>query len=424
MSIVTGPGAWLRIFVPFALGYYLSYLLRTVNAVISPALTQELGLSAANLGLLTSMYFLAFGLAQIPVGIALDRFGPRRVEGALLLITAAGAACFALGGSLLQLGIARAMIGLGVSSCLMAALTGFSLWYPRERQSSMTGFIMAAGALGALTASVPVEAALPVLGWRGVFWIIAAFALIVSIMIFRALPDEADTRRHETLGEALAVVVGIYLTPAFLRYAASSMFFVGGFMALQSLWAVPWLMNVNGLDIAHAAQTLVLLNLGMLGGQLSIGVLGTLLSRRGVRPLNLLQAGYACLLVLQTAILFDVGPLPLLWFLLGYLSAVNSQTYLATSAHFSRAIFGRVSTATNLMAFAGAFAVQWGMGLALDLLRSEGLEMKDSLEIAFAGLIVLQALAFVPLLPGVRLPFRRHAPTTTPTGSCSPPDGR
>ena len=154
------PSRWGRIFLPFALGYYLSYLLRTVNAVISPALTTELNLSAANLGLLTSTYFLAFGLAQIPVGIALDRFGPRRVEALLLLITAVGAAMFALGDSLQMLGFGRALIGLGVSACLMAALKGFALWYPRERQSSMTGFIMAAGALGALTASTPLEAAL------------------------------------------------------------------------------------------------------------------------------------------------------------------------------------------------------------------------------------------------------------------------
>lgn len=424
MHSALGPGAWARIFLPFALGYYLSYLLRTVNAVISPELTRDLGLSAADLGLLTSTYFLAFGLAQIPVGIALDRFGPRRVEGSLLLITAVGAAAFAHGDSLVELGIGRALIGLGVSACLMAALTGFAMWYPRDRQSSMTGFIMSAGALGALTASVPLEAILPVLGWRGVFWFISAVALAVSIMIFRSLPDDNEPHSRESLGEALAVVAGIFLSPEFLRFAASSMFFVGGFMALQSLWAVPWLMNVNQLDIAHAAQTLVVLNLGMLAGQFSIGMLGTRLSRRGVKPVSLLQGGYGCLLVVQAAILFDIGPLPLLWFLLGFLSAVNSQTYLATSVHFSRALFGRVSTATNLMAFAGAFAVQWGMGLALDFLQAGGQTMKDALEFAYAGLIALQLVAFLPLLPGFRLPFRRHGQKPKPTGSCSRPDGR
>src|SRR5574343_541548 len=94
------PSLFVRVFLPFALGYYLSYLMRTVNAVISPALTRELGLGAADLGLLTSTYFFAFGLAQIPVGIALDRYGPRRVEAALLLITGLGAVLFATGDGL------------------------------------------------------------------------------------------------------------------------------------------------------------------------------------------------------------------------------------------------------------------------------------------------------------------------------------
>ena len=163
-----------RIFLPFALGYYLSYLLRTVNAVISPDLTGELGLSAADLGLLTSTYFFAFGLAQIPVGIALDRFGPRRVEAGLLLITGLGAVLFATGDGLPTLASGRGLIGLGVSACLMGGLKGFTLWFPREKLASMTGYIMSFGALGAVTASAPLEAMLPFIGWRGAFWAVAA----------------------------------------------------------------------------------------------------------------------------------------------------------------------------------------------------------------------------------------------------------
>lgn len=159
-----------RVFLPFAAGYYLSYLMRTVNAVISPDLTRELGLGAADLGLLTSTYFFAFALAQIPVGIALDRYGPRRVEALLLLLTGLGAALFALGDSLPVLAGARGLIGFGVSACLMAGLKGFTLWFPRERLASMTGYVMSSGALGAVTASAPLEAALPFIGWRGAFW--------------------------------------------------------------------------------------------------------------------------------------------------------------------------------------------------------------------------------------------------------------
>ncbi len=412
MSPAQAPGAWGRIFLPFALGYYLSYLLRTVNAVISPELTNELGLSAADLGLLTSTYFLAFGLAQVPVGIALDRLDPRRVEGGLLLLTAAGSVAFALGDSMSSLSGARALIGLGVSACLMASLKGFAMWYPPERQSSMTGFIMAAGALGALTASAPVEAVLPVLGWRGVFWVIAGVALGAALFVMRSLPDEAAQASEDSVGAALVVVGRIYASAAFLRFAASSTFFVGGFMAMQSLWAVPWLMNVSGLDLAEAARMLVVLNVGMLSGQLSIGMLGTRLARRGVHALQMLQWGYGGMLVVQCAILFDVGPPALSWFLLGMLSAVNAQAYLATSQHFPRAVFSRVSTSINLMAFAGAFVVQWGLGLGLDLLQGGGRSMAAALGVAFGGLIVLQVLSYLPLLPafGARVRPAEPAP--------------
>lgn len=389
---------WVRVFVPFALGYYLSYLLRTVNAVISPRLTDELGLSAASLGLLTSAYFLAFGAAQIPVGIALDRFGPRRVEAALLLLAALGSALFAMADSLGALAGARAMVGLGVSACLMAALKGFTLWYPPERQSSMIGFIMASGSLGALTASVPLAAVLPVLGWRGAFWIIAAVSLFAAVLALRALPDSPAARSEASLAAALRVVAGIFVAPAFLRHAAASVFFVGGFMALQSLWVVPWVMNVNGFDIAGAATVLVALNLGNLAGQLAVGVFGVRLARAGVHPLGLLRAGYGMMLVVQALILWSDLPVLPLWTAFGLLTAANSQIYLSAARAFPPALFGRVSTALNLMAFAGAFCVQWGFGIGLDLMRGMGVELARALAWGFGALLALQALAYLPLL--------------------------
>ena len=211
-----------RIFLPFALGYYLSYLMRTVNAVISPDLTRELGLGAAELGLLTSMYFFTFGLAQIPVGIALDRYGPRRVEAALLLITALGGVLFATGESLPTLASGRGLIGMGVSACLMAGLKGFTLWFPREKLASMTGYVMSCGALGAVTASAPLEAALPFIGWRGAFWLVAGLAASIAALIFFAMPEKDGSHPRGDLRHALRGVREVLSARVFWGFAAQS----------------------------------------------------------------------------------------------------------------------------------------------------------------------------------------------------------
>ncbi len=386
-----------RIFLPFALGYYLSYLLRTVNAVISPDLTGELGLSAADLGLLTSTYFFAFGLAQIPVGIALDRFGPRRVEAALLLITGLGAVLFATGDGLPTLASARGLIGLGVSACLMGGLKGFTLWFPREKLASMTGYIMSCGALGAVTASAPLEALLPFIGWRGAFWMVAALSVGSAALIFFSMPDKDGSHGSETLQEALRGVREVLVAREFWGFSGQSAFFTGGFMALQGLWAVPWLMEVNGYSRALAADHLFWLNIGMLAGQLSIGAWATPLARRGFTPLHMMQVGLFVSMLVLGLIILGVGPTLPLWCVLGYVSSTGAQMYGVVAGLFPMKLSGRVTTCINLMAFVGAFAVQWGLGGLLDVLRAGGMDGAQSLRVAFVMLLAAQVASFVPL---------------------------
>lgn len=386
-----------RVFLPFALGYYLSYLLRTVNAVISPDLTSELGLSAADLGLLTSTYFFAFGLAQIPVGIALDRFGPRRVEAALLLITGLGAVLFAIGDGLPTLASARGLIGLGVSACLMGGLKGFTLWFPREKLASMTGYIMSCGALGAVTASAPLEALLPFIGWRGAFWMVAALSVGSAALIFFSMPDKDDGHGAGTLQEALRGVREVLVAREFWGFSGQSAFFTGGFMALQGLWAVPWLMEVNGYSRALAADHLFWLNIGMLAGQLSIGAWATPLARRGFMPLHMMQVGLFVSMLILGLIIAGVGPTLPLWCVLGYVSSTGAQMYGVVAGLFPMKLSGRVTTCINLMAFVGAFAVQWGLGGLLDVLRAGGMDGAQSLRVAFVMLLAAQVASFVPL---------------------------
>jgi predicted MFS family arabinose efflux permease len=385
---------WLRVFLPFAAGYYLSYLLRNVNAVIAPELTRELSLSAADLGLLTSTYLLAFGAFQIPLGLLLDRYGPRRVEAGLLLVAAAGAALFAVGRDLTELALARGLIGLGVSACLMAAFKGFSQWFAAESQASLTGAIMASGGLGALTATLPLELALPVVGWRGAFWTLAALALAAAAGIFFTVPERRGEGPTQGLAEQLRGVVHVFGSRAFWRFAPQMGLFAGGFMALQGLWAVPWLINVSGVSRTGAAEHLFAMGIAMLACNLGIAVLATRLARAGLRPIRLLSGGAALTLACELAIILGASPTLALWAGVGLFVSTGSLAYSVLAAQFPAALSGRVTTALNLLAFAGAFGLQWGIGLMVDSLGAAGLAQVSAYRAAYGVMFLLQAAAY------------------------------
>jgi MFS family permease len=333
----------LRIFAPFAAGYYLSYLLRNVNAVIAPELTRDLAVSAADLGLLTSAYLLAFGAFQLPLGILLDRYGPRRVEAGLLLVAATGCGAFALGGNLTELAIARGLIGLGVSACLMASFKAFSLWFPAERQASLNAAVMAAGGLGALTATTPIGWLLPITGWRGIFFGLAGLAALMAAVIFTT-PDKPLAAGKESLGQQLKALGQILKSRVFWRFAPQTAAIVGGFMAMQGLWAVPWLMNVNGASRESAAFHMLLTSGAMLTGFIAIAAFVNRLKHRGIHPEQILTVGMGVGILATALIVFDVAPSHLLWFVLGLVFSVGNLAYALLTAHFPVQISGRANT--------------------------------------------------------------------------------
>jgi MFS family permease len=180
-----------HIFVAFWGAYLLSYLYRTINAVVSPELSRELALGPGTLGLLTSAYFVAFALVQLPAGVLLDRYGPRRVEPALLALGALGALFFAFAEGTPGLVVARAMIGAGMAVCLMSPLKAISAWVPKERQASFAGWVMTAGSAGALMAATPTELALHYVHWRTLFAALAFVTLAVAAWLWWRVPDIA-----------------------------------------------------------------------------------------------------------------------------------------------------------------------------------------------------------------------------------------
>lgn len=383
----------LRLFLPFAAGYFLSYLLRNVNAIIAPELTRELGISAADLGLLTSAYLLAFGSFQLPLGILLDRYGPRRVEAALLLIAAAGSAWFAIGTSLGELALARAAIGLGVCACLMAAFKAFATWYPVQRLPSLNAAVMVAGGLGALTATTPLAWAVPVFGWRGLFLGLAVLTVLAALAIL-STPDKPAAAAGDSLGQQLRELGRVLRSRDFWRYAPMAAAGLGGFIALQGLWAVPWLMQAGGHTREVAAWHMLLTTLAMVCGFLATALgIGTL-RRWGVPPGRVMTLGNALGLLAMAAIWRDAGSSEVLWFVLGVVFAVGNIAYAELTGLFGPALAGRVNAALNLAAFVGAFAVQWGYGVLLDGLQAAGWAVPAAHRAAFAALLALQVAGF------------------------------
>lgn len=361
--------AWLgvRVFLPFAAGYFLSYLYRVINAVLSPYLAAELGLAPSALGLLTSIYFLTFAAAQLPLGLLLDRLGPRRVEAALLLFAAVGAALFALSNGLTGLMIGRGLIGLGVSACLMASFKAFVLWFPAARLPAINGWILAVGGLGALTATAPVEILLPWIGWRGLFIGLAVASMATAAAVWLVVPESvvassADDGRAGWRGVAM-----VFGSAQFWRIAPASVLVQATFLAIQGLWAGPWLRDVAGLDQATAARILLAMATGMTAGFVGLGQLAYHAAQRGIPPLTVAMGGMLLFIGVQAMLLFDLGPLPLLWTLFGFLGVAGTLIYAVLTQIFPPELAGRVNTALNLLVFVAAFAAQWGMGALIGL---------------------------------------------------------
>jgi MFS family permease len=360
---------WLLLFLPFAGGYFLSYLFRTANAVVGPVLTQELGLSASDLGFLTSAYFLTFALAQIPLGMLLDRFGSRRVEAGLLLIAASGAALFAAADSVAGLALGRGLIGIGVSACLMASFKAFIAWFPRERQASLTGWIMAAGGLGALAATAPLEAVLQLASWRAVFYVLAGLTVAAALWIFSAVPEAEHTHTPEPLLAQWRGVRTVFASAHFWRFAPIGLTQIAGLQAIHGLWATSWLMRVNGYSRPVAAEHLAAMSLAMLLTYVAIGLWAMPLARRGIPPLVLMVGGIGSAIATLLAIGLEATAHTLpLWALYGVCVSFGTLAYSQCAAGFPPLLAGRVNTAFNLMVFVGAFALQWGIGVAIDLL--------------------------------------------------------
>ena len=401
------PPHFLRLYAGFATAYLLSYVFRTVNAVISPDLSADLGISASSLGLLTSAYFLAFAAMQLPAGMMLDRFGPRRVEPVLLTIAGCGALAFAASGDLSGLALARALIGAGVAVCLMAPLKAIAMWYPADRQASLSGWMMVAGGLGALLATAPLAAALVWMSWRGIFVVLALTTFAAAAILFFNVPDIPRQANAPGFAAQWRGVRSVFRNPRFWWLSPLAATAMGSFMAIQGLWSVPWLIEVDGYTRDVAARHLLVMGIAILVGYVGLGLFATWLARRGIAARHLFVSGFglsifALALIVLRAFSFTYLP----WALYGFGSAVNVLAFTVLSQGFPRELTARANTALNLLMFSGSFAAQWGIGLLVDASRiALGVDTASGLRLAFGLVLVLDLFAFAWLLLG----WRRHS---------------
>ncbi|WP_337875027.1 MFS transporter [Elioraea sp.] len=407
-----------RISLPLAAGAALNQLNRAITAVIAPDIADAFALSAGDLGFLGAVFFAAYGMAQLPVGAALDRHGPRRVQAALMLAIAAGALAFAAAQGLGMLVAGRVLLGVGVSAALMAQLKATREWFPAASVATVAGWCVGLSALGGVVATVPAEALTGLVGWRGVFVVIAAIALAAGLWIWRSVPERLAERSSGGLAEELRVLGQICAHPGFQRLMPMVAMMSALNFTWQGLWAGPWLRDVAGLDGAARAEVLLVYALGLTVGSFLSGSVQAALVRRGAHPLAMLVGCTLALLLLHLLLIARVlAAIPWLWFFWPFFASPGPVGYTLVSARFPAHMTGRVSTTMNALMLVIVFVAQHGIGLILDLWpRTEAGGWDPSgYDAAIAVSAAVQAASLVWLL------VRREGAADAGGASPSPP---
>lgn len=390
----------LVVFGPFAAGYFLSFFFRNVNAVISRELAAEFSLSPADLGFLTSMYLLAFAAFQLPLGVLLDRYGPRRVVAVLLLVAAAGALTFALARDFTMLSIGRALLGLGVSAGLMGAIKAFTLWFPLSRLATLNGLYLAAGGLGTLSATAPAEALLGAYGWRALFFLLCAASVGAALLVFFVVPEKKLPGEEQTLRQQVAGFGAIFASATFWRIALPLVVCHAGYLTLQGLWLGPWLYDIAGEDRQGVANYLFATAAAYMVGSIFFGVgadrLAHRVSRMAMYKLGLCIS-VAMFVLLAARVQTGLAAILLVY---GFTAISAALAYAVLTPLFAPELTGRLSTASNVMMFGISFAFQWGVGAVLRLYPvADGRYSPEGYSAALGILAALQLATLAWLLP-------------------------
>ncbi len=381
------------VFLAFAAAYFCSALVRAITATLSPVLTQEFSLQARDLGLLAGGYFLGFAAMQLPLGAWLDRHGPKKVILWFLGLSVIGSLAFSLATSFSWLLASRVVVGMGVSACLMAPLTGYRRWLEPAALLRANSWMLMTASLGMLASTLPVQWLMPLTGWRALFWILAGLIVLSMLCIAWVVPpwnvtsslNKPDSGRPEPVegappGQYADVLRNRYfqkMTPlAFCNY--------GGLVAVQTLWAGPWMIRVAGYTPLESATGLFYINATMLVTFWVWGMVNPWLARHGWHATRLVAWGVP-LSIAMLAFNIAAGAATgwLGWALFCVSCSAMSLAQPAVGMAFHASLAGRALSAYNLVIFSGVFVVQWGIGLLIDAFKAAGLTDVASFQAAF-----------------------------------------
>ena len=387
----------ITVFFVFAFGYFLSCLLRAITATLSPVLTLEFDLMAADLGLLAGGYFLGFACMQIPIGFLLDKFGPKKIVSSFLFIAFIGTVSFALAQSFSGLLASRILIGVGVSACLMAPLTGYRIWFAEHQQQRANSWMLMIASLGFLSSTLPVQLLLPTLGWRWMFGGIAAL-ILVSIVLMLAFIPKWDHQKDESLDSSsrLGSFADVWKNKFFISVIPMGLLNYGGLMAIQTLWAGPWMTRVAGYSPLESATGLFWINITMLVSFFLWGYFLPKITNLGFSAFKILKLGLPLsFLVMLTIILLGpkAGTFYIALFILSsiFLSVIQPAVGLSFQSHLA----GKALTSFNLLIFLGTFIMQWFIGLVIDLVKGLGYSEIIGFKTSFSVFLLFSLMAYI-----------------------------
>ena len=385
------------IFFVFACGYFISALLRAITATLSPLLTLEFNLTAGNLGLLAGGYFLGFACMQIPLGYLLDRHGPKKIVSSFLLLAIIGTSAFALAQSFSGLLISRILIGVGVSACLMGPLTGYRIWFADEYQQRANAWMLMVLSMGFVFSTLPVQILLPIIGWRWSFGLVVILILIVILLTLLFIPKwKTENNNQEKNAGSLS---DVWKNNFFRSTIPLGLFNYGGIVAVQTLWAGPWMVRVAGYTPLESATGLFWINVTMLFAFFVFGYILPKITELGIESIKLIKLGlpisYLSLLVI-IILGENAGALHFTIYILTSIFLTLTQPAVALS--FPTSLAGKSLTSFNLLIFVGTFIMQWGIGLIIDFCKFLGKEEVQSFKISFTVYLIICILSYLYFL--------------------------